>query len=100
MGPNLKISGLGYGSKTVLGPPHIDKRLLFSEFCSISSLSCSFEFVWIDGGLVMFPVITLSQLYYSYGCFVVGVVVVVGSIYLSILVMISFPSENLLAPYI
>ena len=30
------------------------------------------------GGVVGFPVITLSQPNYSYGCFVVGVVVVVG----------------------
>ena len=28
--------------------------------------------------MVVFPVITLSQPNYSYGCFVVGVVVVVG----------------------
>ena len=34
----------------------------FSEFCFISALSCSFEFVVVvvDGGWV-FPVITLSQ---------------------------------------
>ena len=30
------------------------------------------------GGVVGVPVITLSQPNYSYGCFVVGVVVVVG----------------------
>ena len=51
----------------------------FSEFCSISALSCSFEFVVVVGGRWwVFPVITLSQPNYSYGCFVVGVVVVVG----------------------
>ena len=38
----------------------------------MSALSCSFEFLW-----VVFPAITLSQPYYSYGCFVVRVVVVV-----------------------
>ena len=33
---------------------------------------------WVGGGwVVVFPAITLSQLNYSYGCFVVGVVVVV-----------------------
>ena len=35
---------------------------------------------WVvgGGGWVVFPAITLSQPNYSYGCFVVGVVVVVG----------------------
>ena len=45
----------------------------------MSALSCSFEFVWVGGWwLWVFPVITLSQPNYSYGRFVVGVVVVVG----------------------
>ena len=38
------------------------------------SLSVKLPFVW---AWVMFPAISLSQLNYSYGCFVVGVVVVV-----------------------
>ena len=42
--------GLGYGSKTVLGSPHIDYQLLFSEYCSISALSCSFDFLVVVGG--------------------------------------------------
>ena len=41
--------GSGYGSKTVLGSPHIDYQLLFSEYCSISALSCSFEFLVVGG---------------------------------------------------
>ena len=49
---------------------------MFSEFCSISALSCSFEFeLW---WVVMFPVITLSQPNYIYAWLAVGVVVVVG----------------------
>ena len=39
--------------------------------------STSFEFLWWVVWWV-FPAITLSQPSYSYGCFVVGVVVVVG----------------------
>ena len=46
------------------------KQVIFSECCSIFALSGSFEFE--------FPAITLSQLNYCVGCFVVGVVVVVG----------------------
>ena len=49
---------------------------MFSEFCSISALSCSFEFV-VGGSGGWFQAITLSQPNYSYGCFVVEVVVVV-----------------------
>ena len=41
------------------------------------ALSCSFEFLWV-GPWWWFPVITLSQPNYSFGCFVVGVVVFVG----------------------
>ena len=37
--------------------------------------SCGGDGWWV---VVVFPVITLSQPNYSYGCFVVGVVVVVG----------------------
>ena len=57
--------GWGWGSNTVF------------------ALSCSFEFLWVvvvvGGGCVClgFPAVTLSQINYSYGCFVVGVVVVV-----------------------
>ena len=56
------------------------KLHLFSEYCSIFALSFVFEFLWVDGGGGgwWFPAITLSQPNYSYGCFVVGVVVVVG----------------------
>ena len=81
-GPNGLFLGSEYGSKTVLGSPHIDYQLLFSEYCSISALSCSFEFLVVVGGgwwwWWWFPAITLSQPNYSYVCFVVGVVVVVG----------------------
>ena len=46
----------------------------------MSAPSCSFEsVVWVaGGGGGWFQVITLCQPNYSYGCFVVGVVVVVG----------------------
>ena len=60
-----------------LGPYYRLMTFCFFDFCSISALSCSFEFVWV-GGWWVFPVITLSQPNYSYGCFVVGAVVVVG----------------------
>ena len=50
--------------------------------CSISALSCSFEFVWVGGWIAVvgggFQRLILSQPNFSYGCFVVGVVVVVG----------------------
>ena len=52
-GPIGLFLGLGNGSKTVLGSTHV------------------------VGGW-WFPAITLSQPSYSYSCFVVGVVVVVG----------------------
>jgi len=52
---------------------YIKARLWFSKFCSISPLSCSFECG--GGGWVLFPAISLSQPNYSYGCFVVGVVI-------------------------
>merc|ERR1712189_161823 len=45
--------GRGIGSKTVLGSPHIDYQLLFSEFCSISALSFSFEFLVVGGWWVV-----------------------------------------------
>ena len=57
---------------------------MFSEYCTITAISCSFEFVvvwvwvWVMWVVVVFPAITLSQPNYSYGCFVVRVVVVVG----------------------
>ena len=47
LGPNGLFLGLGQGSIIVLGSPHIDCLLSFSEFCSISALSCSFEFLWV-----------------------------------------------------
>ena len=40
-----------------MGSPYIDYQLLFSDYCSISALSCSFEFcgggcgVGVDGGI-------------------------------------------------
>ena len=46
-GPNGLLLGSGLGLKTVLGCTHISKQL---EYCSISDLSCSFEFVWVVGG--------------------------------------------------
>ena len=39
--------GWGKGSKTVLGSPRL--ITFVSEFCSISALSCSLEFVWWCG---------------------------------------------------
>merc|ERR1712189_75966 len=45
--------GRGIGSKTVLGSPHIDYQLLFSEYCSISALSYSFEFLVVGGWFVV-----------------------------------------------
>ena len=64
------ILGYIWGLGRVLG-------YLFSELGSISALSGSFKFL-VGGGGWWFPAITLSQPNYSYGCFDVGVVVVVG----------------------
>ena len=50
--PHGLFLGSGYGSKTVLESPHIDEQLLFSKYCPISALSCSFTFFYgrTDGG--------------------------------------------------
>ena len=63
------------GSKKNFGLTLINLQLLFPKYCSVSALSCSFEFVvWVGGFLAN----TLSQPNYNFGCFVVGVVAVVG----------------------
>ena len=69
---------MGLGSKTVLGSPHINKDDLFSEYCSISDLSYSFEFGWVVGGSVVVPSDYLVSTQLQFCCSVVGVSVVVG----------------------
>ena len=67
-GPNGFIWGVGEGFKTVL------------FFLSITQFHSSIQF-WVPVVVVLggwLPAITLSQPNCSYGCFVVGVVVVVG----------------------
>ena len=49
-GPNGLFLGSGYGSKTVLGSPHINYLLLLPEYCFFSALSCRFEFLVVVGG--------------------------------------------------
>ena len=78
LGPIWLILGPRYGTKTVFESWHINRQLLFCENCSISTLPYSFEFVcWCsDGG--GFPNEFLVPANYSFGCFVDGIVVVVG----------------------
>ena len=68
LGPEWAI----FGVWTRLGSTHIDYPFLFSDNGSIWTLSCSFGFLWVV------PSDNLVQPIYSFGCFVVGVAVVVG----------------------
>ena len=76
----MPFLGLGECSKTVLRSPYKTNNFCFQSIVlfwlyHVVLSSCG---RWWVGGWWWFPAITLCQLNYSYGCFVVGVVVVVG----------------------